>query len=434
MSILVVGVSHKTAPVPLLEQAALDAGGVAKLIREVTDLEHVLEATVVSTCNRTEVYADVDRFHGSVEGISQMIGDRLGATPEQAVQHLYVHYDDSAVSHLFHVAAGLDSMVVGESQILGQTREALRTGQECGTIGPALNVLFQQALRVGKRAHAETDVDRVAPSVVGAALERAVEHVGDLDGARALVIGAGAMAGLSVATLTRAGASVTVANRTPERAERLARQYGARTIALPDLRDLREPLDVVISCTGAAGRVLSVADLVGRGDAAPTTAAPLAVLDLALPRDVDAAVGELPGVRLVTLDTLARELGQAPGSADVAGVRAIVGQELTAFLTARRSQSVTPTVVALRSMATEVMQAELARLEHRLPDLDRDSRTEVETSIRRVVEKLLHHPTVRIKELANERGAISYAEALAELFALDPEAVQAVTRVEVERP
>ncbi|GAB3989682.1 glutamyl-tRNA reductase [Nocardioides marmoraquaticus] len=431
MSVLVVGMSHKTAPLPLLERVALDGDGAAKLIREVSDLEHVTEATVLSTCNRTEVYADVDRFHGSVEEISRLLGERTGLDVD-LVSHLYVLYEDGAVSHLFNVAAGLDSMVVGESQILGQAREALRAGQEAGTIGPALNVLFQQALRVGKRSHAETDIDRVAPSVVAAALERAERHVGTVAGKHVLVVGAGSMAGLTVATVSRAGAaSVTVANRTPERAERLARQYAARAISLAELGSYDGPVDVLVSCTGAAGQVISAAALAERRTPAST---PTAVLDLALPRDVDPAVAALPGVLLVSLETLAAELGEAPGATDVDGVREIVGQELAAFLTARRSRSVTPTVVALRTMATGVMQQELARLESRLPGLDATSRAEVEASLRRVVEKLLHQPTVRVKELANESGAISYAAALAELFALDPEAVQAVTRAEVERP
>ncbi len=432
MSVLVVGLSHKTAPVAVLEQVALDGGGVQKLIREVSDVEHVMEATVISTCNRTEVYADVDRFHGSVEAISRMLGERTGRPAEEMLEHLYVHYDDGAVSHLFHVAAGLDSMVLGESQILGQTREALRVGQEVGTVGPALNVLFQQALRVGKRSHAETDIDRVAPSLVTAALERASDHVGPIAGKRVLVVGAGSMAGLTVATVTRAGAgAVTVANRSPEGAARLARQYDATAISLADLGAWTAPVDIVVSCTGAAGQVLSAAAVAARRTD-PTR--PLAVVDLALPRDVDPAVADLPGVRLVALDTLAAELEESPGGADVGGVRDIVSQELAAFLTARRSQSVTPTVVALRTMATGVLESELARLAHRLPDLDDATRTEVERTLRRLVEKLLHHPTVRVKELANESGAVSYAAALAELFALDPEAVVAVTRAEVERP
>lgn len=427
MSVLVVGISHKTAPVAVLERVALDSDGVQKLIREVTETEHVTEATVLSTCNRTEVYADVERFHGSVEAISRMLGERAGQTPDEVLAHLYVHYDDGAVSHLFHVAAGLDSMVLGESQILGQTREALRVGQEAGTVGPALNVLFQQALRVGKRSHAETDIDRVAPSLVTAALSRAAEHVGDLSGKHVVVVGAGSMAGLTVATASRAGAaSIVVANRTPERATHLAAQYDARAIPLSELATFSGPVDVLVSCTGASGVLVRVDDLASRR----TSEHPLAVIDLALPRDVEPEVAALPGVRLIALDTLAAELEDAPGGADVEGVRTIVAQELAAFLAARSSQSVTPTVVALRTMATGVVESELTRLSARLPELDEVTRAEVERAIHRVAEKLLHQPTVRVKELANHSGAVSYAAALAELFALDPEAVEAVTRAE----
>lgn len=427
MSVLVVGISHKTAPVAVLEQVALDAAGVPKLIREISESEHVSEVAVLSTCNRTEVYADVERFHGSVETISRLLGERAGKLPDEVLEHLYVHYDDGAVSHLFHVAAGLDSMVLGESQILGQTREALRVGQDAGTIGPSLNVLFQQALRVGKRSHAETDIDRVAPSLVSAALSRAVEHVGEISGKHVVVIGAGSMASLTVATAARAGAgSIVVANRTPQRGARLAAEYGARAIPLAELLLEAAAVDVLVSCTGAPGVLIDPEAIASRR----VPQRPLAVVDLALPRDVDPAVAELPGVRLITLDTLASELARRPGTADVDGVRAIVSEELAAFLTARSLKSVTPTVVALRSMATTVVQAELVRLGARLPDLDDVSRAEVERTIHRVAEKLLHQPTVRVKELANHSGAVSYAAALAELFALDPHAVEAVTRAD----
>ena len=427
MSILVVGMSHNSAPVSVLEQVARDSEGAFKLIRDVFDVEHVIEATVVSTCNRIEVYAEVDRFHGSVEAISRLILAPSSEPGEQLVPHLYVHYDDAAVSHLFHVASGLESMVVGESQILGQTREALRVGQETGTVGPALNSLYQQALRVGKRAHAETDIDRAGPSLVAAALEEATEHLGRSTGLRALVLGAGAMASLSVSTLARTGAaSIVVANRTPEKAERLAEQYGAGAVALADAPAHLGSVDVVVSCTGATGTVLDLATL----RAARTGTDPLVVIDLALPRDVDPAVGDEPGVRLINLAVLAADLEGAGEQAEVAEVRAIVAQELSAFLTVRRSASVTPTVVALRTMATGVVEAELQRLAGRLPELDETARAEIEQTVRRVADKLLHQPTVRVKELANETGAVSYATALAELFALDPDAVDAVTRVE----
>lgn len=427
MSVLVVGMSHNSAPVAVLEQVARDPEGALKLLRDVVDIEHVVEATVLSTCNRIEVYAEVDRFHGSVEAISRMIL-ATGADPtDLLVPHLYVHYDDAAVSHLFHVASGLDSMVVGESQILGQTREALRIGQESATVGPALNSLFQQALRVGKRAHAETDIDRAGPSLVASALDEAARHLGRDEDVRALVVGAGAMASLAVATLTRRGtSSVVVANRTPQHAERLAQQYAVRAVPLDRAASELASADLLISCTGATGTVLDAATVAGAraGDE------PLVVLDLALPRDVDPAVGDLPGVTLVDLAVLAAGLGSDGESQEVGDVRTIVAQELTAFLAARHSASVTPTVVALRTIATGVVEAELQRLLTRLPDLDDAARAEVELAIRRVADKLLHQPTVRVKELANETGAVSYATALAELFALDPEAVDAVTRVE----
>ncbi len=431
MSVLVVGVSHKTAPVSLLEALSLDEEGVSKLVHDVADSEHVLEATALTTCNRVEIYADVDRFHGSVETVSRMLCERTGQDPEEVVPHLYVHYDDRAVSHLFNVASGLDSMVVGEGQILGQARDALRIGQEVGTIGPALNLLFQQALRVGKRAHAETDIDRAAPSLVTAALDRAVEHVGPVSGKRVVVVGAGAMASLAVATVSRLGAvDVAIANRTDAHAARLAEQYDGRVAALSSLQAEIGAADVLISCTGAAGVVLPLSQVAAARSHATD---PLAILDLALPHDVDPAVGELPGIELVGLARLAEELHDGETGSDIAAVKDIVAEEISAFLAARRSASVTPTVVALRTMATGVVEAELERLLLRVPELDPQARAEVEMAIRRVADKLLHQPTVRVKELANETGAVSYAAALAELFALDSEAVAAVTRAEGAR-
>ena len=427
MSVLVVGISHKTAPVVLLEQLALDGPALHKLIDDVAASEHVSEATVIATCNRLEIYAEVDRFHGSVEELSRLVVDRAGESTESMLPHLYVHYDDGAVSHLFQVVSGLDSMAVGEAQILGQTRAALNAGQEIGTVGPALNLLFQQALRVGKRARAETGIDRAAPSLVTAALDRSRVAVGDLSGKRVLVVGAGSMAGLATATVAARGAgSVTVVNRTAASADRLAGEYGARAATLADLPAELAVADVVVSCTGAAGI------LIGRETVAAATAdgRDLAILDLALPHDVDPGAAELPGVTLVNLADLADDLRESDAGQEVEAVREIVTQEVAAFLTARRQASVTPTVVALRSMATSVVEAEMERLTGRLPDLDEDARAEVLHTVRRVADKLLHQPTVRVRELADEDGAVSYATALAELFALHPDAVDAVTRPE----
>jgi len=428
MSVLVVGVSHKTAPVAVLERLALDADGVDKLVHNVMLCEHVLEATVLTTCNRIEVYAEVDRFHGSVEAVSRLLCEIADEAPEDVVPYLYVHYDDGAVSHAFGVAAGLDSMVVGESQILGQMRHALRVGQEAATVGPALNVLFQQALRVGKRVHAETDVQRAAPSLVSLALERAAAEIGPVSGQRVLVVGAGSMAGLAVATVSRLGAAeVVVSSRTDSRARRLAEQYDGRAVPLTSVQEELAGSDLLVSCTGATGVVLPLAVVAAAREGARR---PLAVIDLALPHDVDPAVADLPGVSLFGLARLAEEVNEGDAATDVAAVREIVAQEISAFLAARRSATVTPTVVALRTMATGIVEGEMQRLASRLPDLDPTVRAEVEQAVRRVADKLLHQPTVRVKELANEAGAVSYATALAELFSLDPDAVEAVTRAE----
>ncbi len=426
MSVLVVGISHHTAPVSLLEQLALDGDGVRKLVLDVASSEHVTEATAIATCNRLEVYAEVERFHGSVEELSAHLVEKAGGEPETYLPHLFVRYDDAAVSHLFQVAAGLDSMAVGEGQILGQARSALRTGQELGTVGSTLNVLFQQALRVGKRARTETGIDAVAPSLVSAALDRALDG-GDLAGRRVLVVGAGAMAGLATATAVRRGATdVVIANRTPERAERLAREYGGRPVSLDALAAELPGADVVLACAGARGALVTRSMVEqatdgGRG---------LVLIDLALPHDIEPEVREVPGATLISLADLATALHGSEAAREVEEVRRIVTQEVAAFVAARRQASVTPTVVALRSMATGVVDAEMERLANRLPGLDEQVRAEVLHTVRRVADKLLHEPTVRVKELANSAGTVSYAEALAELFALDPEAVTAMTRPE----
>ncbi|MBS4752009.1 glutamyl-tRNA reductase [Nocardioides sp. zg-ZUI104] len=426
MSVLVVGISHNSAPMPILERVALGPEGAQKLLADAASCDHVMEAAVIATCNRLEIYTEVERFHGSIEQISRLLVDRAGASTEELLPHLYVHYDDGAVSHLFQVAAGLDSMAIGEGQILGQAREALRRGQEAGTVGPALNSLFQQALRVGKRTRAETGIDQVAPTLVSAGLDAVAESARPVLGGEVVVVGAGTMAGLATATAVRAGARrVAVVNRTMERAARLAEQYGAHPVPFAQLEAEIGRADIVISCTGSTGVVID-ADMVRA--ARRGTDRPLGLVDLALPHDVGPEVASLPGVTVVGLAELRARLQGGATGREVAEVRRIIGEEVAAFLTARRQAKVTPTVVALRSMATDVVEAEMERLEGRLPDLDDVTLEEIRQTVRRVADKLLHEPTVRVKQLADTDGAVSYAAALAELFALDPDAVDAVTR------
>ncbi|MEU1277797.1 glutamyl-tRNA reductase [Streptomyces sp. NPDC005805] len=758
MSLLVVGLSHRSAPVSVLERAALPADAQVKLLQDTLAAEPATEAAVLATCNRIELYADVDKFHAGVAELSTLLAQHSGVGLEELTPYLYVHYEDRAVHHLFSVACGLDSMVVGEGQILGQIKDALARGQELHTAGRLINDLFQQALRVGKRAHSETGIDRAGQSLVTFGLEQlaAGEPVERwAEGKRALVIGAGSMSSLAATTLARLGVrELVIANRTPERAERLAavlaaaagglRAHAVRMSAVPD--ELTRA-DVVVSCTGATGLVLTAdavasalaqhvdvdaaalpaADLrapegsvvarlaalaardgrvpepappeaggaaagtrpdsgpaavldaraagasgngtftgtnsapgeagsggpaagpdaraagtgmfagpgtglasdaadvaglpggdpragdasgldaagngtapaadtqsgsgpagafgtdprpagptgedaravaaatapgaglasdaagpdaggndtstataadtrpgtgrapgadaraagvtgvdAGRGpglagngtytgaDAAPGVDTPvtgdttplggagddlgvgdpaalagaecplgledlpvdalaqhgawvdnaaraaahsaaaartgaaadggpvrLALLDLAMPRDIDAAVHRLGGVRLVDIESLAEASADAPMAADVDAVRTIVSDEVAAFGAAQRAAHITPTVVALRTMAADVVAGEMARLDGRLTGLDEKQRAEITQTVRRVVDKLLHAPTVRVKQLASEPGGAGYADALRTLFDLDPETVASVSRADL---
>lgn len=425
---LVVGASHRSAPVDVLERLALGAAEASKLASALQETPHVGEVAIVATCNRVEVYVDVDRFHGSVDDVTSALAAHAGLERDIAVKHLYVHYDDAAVAHLFAVASGLDSMLVGETQILGQVRNALQRGQDDGTVGPALNALFQQALRVGKRGHAETGIDRAGTSLISTALDHAEQLGIPVAGSRVLVLGAGAMAALSVATAARRGAAeVVVVNRTPHRASRLAEAVEGRSADWADLDAELGAADLVVSCTGATGTVIS-ADLLARARAGVEFSA-CVVLDLALPRDVEARAASVRGIELLDLSTLAAVLADTETTADVRAVRAIVSAEVAAFLAARSASRVTPTVVALRTMATDVVDAEVARLRARVPDLPEQVVEELARSVRRVADKLLHEPTVRIKELAARPGGVSYADALSDLFSLEQSTIDAVTRV-----
>lgn len=518
MSLLVVGLSHRSAPVSILERASLSADTQVKLLQDTLAAEPAAEAAVLATCNRIELYADVDKFHAGVAELSTLLAQHSGVGLEELTPYLYVHYEDRAVHHLFSVACGLDSMVVGEGQILGQIKDTLALGQELHTAGRLLNDLFQQALRVGKRAHSETGIDRAGQSLVTFGLEQLAVSMPVESWAkdkRALVIGAGSMSSLAAATLARAGVrEVVVANRTPARAERLVEILtesgtAARAVAMADVARELTRVDVAVSCTGATGLVLT-AQAVGEAVGAPVAAEPesapdahpaaegcpvdfaataagaslaaytavaeagavreqgeqvdadslelhgswadnatgarpaartripaqsgpvrLALLDLAMPRDIDAAVHRIPGVRLVDIESLAEASADAPMAADVDQVRAIVSDEVAAFGAAQRAAHITPTVVALRAMAADVVAGEVARLEGRLPDLDEKQRAEVTQTVRRVVDKLLHAPTVRIKQLAAEPGGAGYADALRTLFDLDPETVAAVSRADL---
>ncbi|MEU6525038.1 glutamyl-tRNA reductase [Streptomyces sp. NPDC046924] len=580
MSLLVVGLSHRSAPVSMLDRASLSVEAQVKLLQDTVAAEPASEAAVLATCNRIELYADVDKFHAGVAELSTLLAQHSGVGLEELTPYLYVHYEDRAVHHMFSVACGLDSMVVGEGQVLGQIKDALARAQELHTAGRLMNDVFQQSLRVGKRAHTETGIDRAGQSLVTFGLEQLAAGApvdSWAQGKKALIIGAGSMSSLAAATLARAGvAEIAIANRTADRAERLVQilteagnaenaenaentGLSARAVPMGSVADELTRADIVVSCTGATGLVLTAdaiaagvegrvarqpetvrAGAVGAVEASahdarkaptarttPLPPAPMAatstdedcpldlasvpsgfsvmgeaavagmdaatleqhaawavsgtvdrrqggrrgagpeadseligalaataasagriperrrpepvaepprpepvlfLLDLAMPRDIDAATHRIPGVRLVDIEALAEASADAPMAADVDQVRRIVSDEVAAFGAAQRAAHITPTVVALRTMAADVVAGELARLEGRLPGLDDKHRAEITQTVRRVVDKLLHSPTVRVKQLAAEPGGAGYADALRTLFDLDPETVASVSR------
>ena len=437
MSLLVVGLSHRTAPVGVLERATVAHEDTRKVLTELLECEHVSEALLLSTCNRVEVYAVVQTFHGGLADVSGVLARHAAAALDELSAHLYVHYAGAGVEHLFRVASGLESMVVGEPQILGQLRGGYHEAVAASSVGRTLHELVQQALRAGKRVHAETGIDSAAASVVSealadasAALQGGSGGATALAGRRALVIGAGSMGGLAATQLRRAGVGeIVVANRTAAPAQRLATACEAegtpsRAVGLDGLTAVLRTADVVVSCTGAMGTVISAEQvLTARAD----RAAPLVVCDLGLPRDLEAGVGELPGVTLVDLTTLQRRLESAAVGVDTDSAHRIVTEEVRAYLSAQHSAEVTPTVTALRKRAAEVVDAELLRLDGKLPELDLAVRSELARTVRRVVDKLLHTPTVRVKQFAETGGGQAYTDALRELFGLDPQTAAAMS-------
>nr|WP_246372056.1 glutamyl-tRNA reductase [Gordonia humi] len=434
------GVSHRSAPVSVLERLTVSETDRPKLVEALVQSPAVSEAMLVSTCNRVEVYAVVEAFHPALEAVGDVFGDHTGMTVSELTGHAYVRYSEAAVEHLFTVAAGLDSMVVGEQQILGQIRTAYTEADENKSAGRTLHELAQQALRVGKRVHHETGIDRAGASVVSVALHRAstlrnqtIDH-GPIR--RAVVFGAGAMGSLATSQLAGDGVDhITVVNRTTDRAVEVAQtmseKYGITAIgADPEtVAEAMSDADVVVTCTGSVSSVIGVAE-VHSALKQRTNPAPLIICDLGIPRDVEPAVVQLPGVYVVDIEGLRDDSATKAAQDDTVAARSIVASELSDYLAAQRQAEVTPTVAALRHRAAEVVDAEILRLQSRLPDLDAAQRDEVAKTVRRVADKLLHAPTVRVKQFASSGRGDHYAEALRELFELKPGAAESVAASE----
>jgi glutamyl-tRNA reductase len=421
MPILALGISHRRATVDLLERLAFDESALTNTYRRVRDHPAIDGAVILSTCNRVEIYGSVPGFHAGFLPLKRLLCESRAASPDEVDEPLYSHYELDATEHAFAVASGLDSMVLGEPQILSQVREALKLAEAEGSADPALTELFHAASRTGRRVRAETAVGAAPDSFVAAGADLAEEALAGLEGRRAVVIGAGQMSALAVKHLRRRGvASVRIVNRSPDRARVLAERHGIDHGPLERLPSMIAEADVVVCATGAAGVVVTEEQI---RHAMEGRERPLFVLDLAVPRDVEPASREVPQVVLVDIEGLKDSLAvrAAEATEEIDSARAIVADEVRRFTLRRRAASLAPLIVSLRRRGVEVVEAELERFGPELAALTPEEREAVESLARGVVAKLLHDPIVRVKERSAPGGRDADAKLLAELFGIEPD-------------
>jgi glutamyl-tRNA reductase len=413
MSVLALGISFRAAPIDLLERLAFTEDDLAKAYRRATELDGLREAVVLSTCNRVEVYGSVEGYHDGFLSLKRLLAETRAVAEDELATALYAHWERDAADHLFRVAAGLDSMVLGETQIQFQVREALRIALAEGAAGRRLSGLFHAATHAGRRVRRETSLGAAPDAFVELATDRAAERLGDLAGRRAAVVGAGTMAALAVQHLRRRGVGpVRILNRSLERARALARRTDADHGDLDDLPEAIARADLVVSATGATGTVVHVETV----DARPADR-PLVVLDLAVPRDVDPDVGALPGVSLIDVEAL-RDASPRRAEA-VAAAETVVEDELRRYAARRRGDELAPLIRAIRRRGDAVAERELERFARRLADLTPEQRAAVEALARGIVAKLLHDPIVALKERSEPGSARTHAALLAELLGLE---------------
>ncbi len=424
MSIVVVSLNHKTAPVDLLERLSISDERLAKALHQLATYEHVLEGIVLSTCNRIEAYAVVSKFHGGAQDLRNFFAEFCHIAPEDFADDLYTYHDEGALRHLFRVAAGIDSMVIGESEILGQVRRAYQRAADEGMVHRVLGAAFRQALRVGKRARTETSIGHNPVSVSSAAVElaRRAWRDGTLDGKKVAIVGAGKMGRLAAQALRASGAGdVTVVNRTEERGRELAETFGATSRPFEELEDVLRASDIVICSTTSPQTVIDRA-LVERATTGRETQ-PLFVVDIAVPRDVDVAVAGLPGVVLRDIDDLRDvvegNLGARLG--EVGRVEDLIAEELDRFSQWQRSTEIAPTAAALVERADALRAAEMERIAPHLETMTQAQRDAVDHLSRRMVAKLLHAPLKTARDLAGSKQGQLYLTALRELFELSDE-------------
>jgi glutamyl-tRNA reductase len=419
VSVVVIGLNYRSVPLDLLERMTIDDSRLPKALHDVSSREHVSEAVVLSTCNRTEIYVVAEKFHGAYADLRNFLSEMAYLPPEDFSDHLYVQYDDDAVAHLFAVTSGLDSAVVGEAEILGQVRRAWERAQAEGTTGSSLNLLFRHALEVGKRARTETGISRNIASVSTAAVAMAAERLGSLVGKRILVLGAGEMGEGMVRALATAGVDdVRIANRTWDRAVELAEHLGGRAVRLADLNESLAEVDLLLTSTGASSMMLEHGDLARVMEA--RDGRPVLIVDVAVPRDVDPQAANLQGVTLLDMDDLRAfaEAGMNERRREMVAVEAMIAEELERFVSVSSAREVAPLVAGLHERGESVRTAELERYRARLGELDDRQVDVIEALTKGIVAKLLHDPTVGLKDAAGSPRGERLAEALRDLFDL----------------
>jgi glutamyl-tRNA reductase len=415
VSVVVVGLNHRHASLEQLERLAVSPEQAPKALLSLTQRAHVSEGVVLSTCNRVEVYALVHRFHGGVADVRAFLCEWGGFAPEDLDGLTYEYHDERAAAHLFSVACGLDSVVVGERQVARQVKQALLTAREEHACGSRLGMVFERALRVARRVRTGTGLDHAASSMLDAGLDAAHAHLGTLEDRTVLLVGAGkigAMAAREIGSTTR---SLLVTNRTMERAERLA-VHGARPLPLDELGRGLAAADLVISSTASRDPLITREVL--EPAMAGRAARPLVLVDLAVPRDVEGDCREVAGVLVLDVDSVSSTVTSAPAADELARARSIVAEEVAALTAWQRARPVEPTIAALRRRAEQIRSDEAARLSARLSSLDDAQRAAVEQLTRGIVNTLLHEPTVRLKASSGD-DATWQAEVVRHLFDLD---------------
>jgi glutamyl-tRNA reductase len=424
VSVVVVGLDQERCPLGVLERVAVSEQALPKVLAELRDRVPVSEVVVLSTCLRTELYAVVDRFHEGVERMYEYLGDLAGGSATEVSEHLHVLFDDAVAVHLFEVAAGLCSAVVGETEVLGQVRRALQVAEAERASGPVLSSLFRRAVQVGRKVRTDTAIARGTTSLAHVALSLAAERLGGgLEERRVVVVGAGDMGESLVSALhsRHAPAEVVVVNRTPERARQLSEALGGRAVGLEDLDGALAQADAVLVSTGSSLPVLDTELLGPHGRRRVVDGrAELVVVDLSVPRNVEPAVRELAGIALFDMDDLCAEAERSMEGrrGELASARSIVTHELERYRADDRARGAAPVVAALRSRLDDLRRSELDRHRRRLAELDEHQWAEVEAVVTDVLAKLMHRPTVTLKEAAGTPRGERLVEALRALFDL----------------